>query len=154
MNSPREAQFSALLSLVASAQDSSGRPSFVTAARKFVQWEEVADSETPALFLTKGFEHASQERTYGETKWRVRALLWVYCLHSPADPNAIPGTLLNNLLDSVEAALAPPPYLDRQTLGGLVSHAYIDGEIVISEGMLPDDRISIAVVPVTLETGV
>lgn len=152
MNSTREAQFNALLALVAATQ-LNGVAAFVLSSRKFQTWDEVADANLPAVFLTKGFEHASQERSRGETKWRVKALLWIYCAHSP-DSDAIPGELLNNLLDGVEAQLKPAPYDGRQTLGGLVDHAYIDGEVIVSEGVLPTDRVSIAIVPVVLETGV
>jgi hypothetical protein len=150
MQNPREAIFEALLAQLATAQ-LNGDPAFVTLSRKFQQWESVPDANQPAGFLLKGFEHANQ-RSYGETTWRLRALFWVYCLHSP-DSSSIPGAMLNELLDAIEAAMLPPPG-GLQTLGGLVTHAYIDGDIIVSEGSLPEDRQSIAVVPISMDTAI
>jgi hypothetical protein len=149
MNVSREQIFDALLSQLNTAT-LDGTTAFVTASRKFQQWDQVDSANRPALFVVKGFEHASQN-TYGETKWRIKAVAWIVCDHS-ADSDT-PGALLNNLLDAVEAALAPTDGLN-QTLGDLVTNAFIDGEVVVSEGSLPDDTTSIAVLPITIETGV
>jgi hypothetical protein len=152
MNSPREAQFNALLALIGTAQVAS-QPAFVSTSRKFVQWENTQDPDLPMAIITKGFEFATQNNSRGETRWRIKALLWIYCLHAP--DSTVPGTQLNDLLDAVETVLKPPAFDgNRQTLGGLIDHAFIDGEVMVSEGSLPDDRYSIAVVPITLETGV
>lgn len=152
MNSPRNAQLDALLARVSTAQ-LNGQPAFVTTSRRFRHWDEVSDAETPCCFITKGFEFGNQDRSRGETKWRSKALFWIYCLHSP-DADSIPGALLNDLLDAVDAVMMPAPYEDRVTLGNLVDHAYIDGESIVSEGSLPSDRMSLALVPITIETGV
>lgn len=151
MNSPRDAQFDALLAQVTTAT-LNGAPAFFETSRKYRHWDDVPDAELPAAYLTKGFEFASQNAR-GETKWRLKALLWVYCFHSP-DSGTTPGTALNNLLDAVEQALKPPVWDSRQTLNGLVEHCFIDGEVIVSEGSLPNDRRSIAVVPIVMETGV
>ena len=43
-------------------------------------------------------------------------------INAGLDPNNVPDTLINNLLDAIDAALAPPAYqADRQDLGGLIS---------------------------------
>lgn len=150
MNVPRESQFNALAAQVQTAQ-LNGLPTFVTCSRKFRQWDAMAPSELPACFITHGFEFASQN-VVGDTKWRTRALLYVYVPHSPDDE--IPGALLNNVLDSLDQCIAPAPWADgRQTLGGVVTRCYIDGEVIIAEGMQAADQMSIAMVPVTLETG-
>lgn len=54
------------------------------------------------------------------------------------DPNTTPDTLLNNLLDAVDTALAPPAYQpDKQTLGGLISgYARREGEVIRVPGYL------------------
>lgn len=58
-------------------------------------------------------------------------------INSGLDPNAIPDTLLNNLLDAVDTALAPPAYQpDQQTLGGIVSYARREGEMIRVPGYL------------------
>ena len=52
------------------------------------------------------------------------------------DPNVIPDTILNNLLDAIDTALAPAPYLDQQTLGGLVCYARREGAVERKPGYL------------------
>jgi hypothetical protein len=150
MNVTRESIFEALLTQLATAQIA-GSAAFVTLSRKFEQWDAVPGVNQPAAYLVKGFEHSSQG-TYGETKWRLKALLWVYCQHDPTSDS--PGAQLNNVLDAVEQVLLPPPGFDRQTLGLLVANVYIDGEVIISEGSLPEDLTSVAVLPITIDTGI
>lgn len=150
MNYPRETIITALFAQLQLAQ-LDGDYAFVTASRKFRSWDDVAATEQPAMFLVEGNEFATEQNSYGETKWRLRMILWVYCTHSPeADA---PGTLLNNLLDSVEQSIKPDPG-QKQTLGGLVGNCYIEGDVLKSVGSLPDDTQSIAVVPILIETGV
>lgn len=49
---------------------------------------------------------------------------------------------LNPILDAITAALAPAPAMSRQTLGGLVEYAAIDGNIDISEGVMGDRTVA------------
>ena len=152
MNNPREVIFEALAAQIATATIN-GTPALVTLSRKFIDWTQCPPADQPAAFLVHGFEHASQVRATGQTSWRLKAVLFLYCQHS-SDSQELPGKALNNLLDAIDSCLKPAPFDDRQTLGGLVSHTYIDGEIPVSEGTLPDDTTSIAVIPITIETGV
>lgn len=151
MRVPRETIFAALLTKAQTAV-LNGNPAFVTSSRKFRSWDEVNPVEMPALFIASGNQNAMQQAQYGDIKWRIRALAWIYCMHSP-DSETIPGTDLNYLLDAFEEALKPT-VPGRQTLGGLVTHAYIDGEIMISEGSLPNDTKSVALIPITIDLGV
>ena len=61
----------------------------------------------------------------------------------------MPSTILNGLVDAVAAALAPEPASNKQTLGGLVQHVWIDGAIVTDEGVLADQAV--AIIPITLK---
>jgi hypothetical protein len=55
--------------------------------------------------------------------------IYVY-FNAGLDPNVVPDTQLNGLIDAIEAALAPPAYMPfKQTLGGLVSTTWIEGKI-------------------------
>lgn len=56
--------------------------------------------------------------------------------------------MLDPLLDAVDAALAPNIVTRRQTLGGLVSHVWIDGKIMKDPGDIDGDGI--AVIPVKI----
>ena len=47
--------------------------------------------------------------------------------------------MLNPLLGAVDAALAASKVTERQTLGGLVSHCYVDAKIIKDPGAINDD---------------
>ena len=64
------------------------------------------------------------------------------------DSGITPISVLNPLIDAVDAALAPSPVTRRQTLGGLVSHCWIDGKIMKDPGDIDGDGI--AVIPVKI----
>jgi len=80
--------------------------------------------------------------------WTLHADFYLYA-HS-SDPYTAPATILNPLLDAVEAALAPSPATGIQDLGmpNVVQHAYISGKIETDEGVLGDQAI--AIVPVEI----
>lgn len=125
----RESIYAALFARV------SGAYAFATKTRRIREYADVDRATQPALLQVE----------LGE-KWNVRvgappvvtlaARLFVYCESN--DPTEPVSTQMNLLLDQVMAALAPPlaphgPF--RQTLGGLVQHAAIAGEIAIAEGL-------------------
>ena len=125
----REAIYAALFSLLSNAA------SFRTATRRIKDYSGVDQATQPALLQVE----------LGE-KWNARpgappvvtlvARLFVYCESN--DPAAPVSAQTNVLLDAVTGALAPtllPHGHFRQTLGGLVQHAGIAGELTIAEGL-------------------
>jgi hypothetical protein len=141
----REEIYQALFSLL---QQVTGAP---TCSRHLLHWSDVAPAAQPALYLTtvgEGFE-----RIHGLPPKRVlRARVWLYTCSSPnlATP---PSTQINELLDAIEAALAPtepsPDGLGMvQTLGGLVYHCWIEGNIETDEGYLGSQGV--CVIPISI----
>lgn len=137
----RETIYAALFALVA------GSAGFLTATRRIKDYSDVDQATQPALLQLE----------LGE-KWNARvgmppvvtltARLFVYCESN--DPTEPVSTGMNALLDALTAALAPPLLPDgkfRQTLGGLVQHAGIAGDITISEGLSGQSE---AIVPVEI----
>ncbi|MGH6878878.1 MAG: hypothetical protein ACREHV_16080 [Rhizomicrobium sp.] len=137
----REAIYAALFAL---ASDSTV---FETTTRRIKEYSDVDQATQPALLQVE----------LGE-KWNMRiglppvvtlaARLFVYCESN--DPSEPVSTQMNALLDAVANALAPPilphgPF--RQTLGGLVQHAGIAGEITIAEGLSGQSE---AVIPIEI----
>jgi len=125
----RESIYAALFTVV------SGAYAFTTKTRRIKEYADVDQATQPALLQVE----------LGE-KWNARvgappvvtlsARLFLYCESN--DPTSPVATQMNAALDAVTAALAPPlaphgPF--RQTLGGLVQHAGIAGEITIAEGL-------------------
>jgi hypothetical protein len=80
-------------------------------------------------------------------KRTILAEIWVYT-DVGKDPNANPEAAINDIVDAIEAALAPSVVSGVQTLGGLVSNAWIEGEIDQFPGVL--DGIAKAIVPVKI----
>ena len=123
----REHIYSALFALVGGAAD------FATATRRIKEYSDVDQSTQPAILQVE----------LGE-KWdappgmpplvTLNARLFLYC--ETGDPTAIVSTALNGLLDAVSAALAPASDADeRQTLGGLVFHCRIAGDVTIAQAV-------------------
>ena len=125
----REAIYAALFSLLSSAA------SFRTATRRIKDYSDVDQATQPALLQVELGERWNA-RTGAPPVVTLAARLFLYCESN--DPAAPVSTQMNALLDAVTAALLPPllPHGSfRQTLGGLVQHAGIAGEVTIAEGL-------------------
>ena len=135
----REPIYAALFALVA------GAANFVTVGRRLRHWSDVGAAEQPALFMIQKSENAEERRPL-PVKWRASVDLYLYA--QAPDELTAPATVLNPLLDAVEAALAPDPASHVQNLGGLVSHCWIAGRIQTDEGVLGGQAV--AIVPVEI----
>ena len=121
--------------------------SFATASRRLRLWTALAPADAPALFLAERSETRDRpsEATPGRTTLEADIFLYTY---AGEDPNAVPASSMNALLDSIDAALAPDPVTGTQTLGGLVSHCWIAGKILNDPGDL--DGKGVAILPVKI----
>jgi hypothetical protein len=138
----REPIYAALFGLIESAAD------FAVVDRRLRHWSDVAPAEQPALFMAQKTELASVKTLGAPTVWTLSVDFYVYA-HS-SDPYLAPATVLNPLLDAVEAALAPSATTGLQDLGlpAMVQHVYISGKIETDEGVLGDQAV--AIVPVEI----
>ena len=138
----REPIYAALFDLAA------GAAGFVTAERRLRHWSDVAPAEQPALFMTQKSEVAAVKTLGAPTVWTLLVEFYLYA-HS-SDPYLSPATVLNPLVDAVEAALAPAATTGLQDLGlpSMVQHAMISGKIETEEGVLGDQAI--AIIPVEI----
>src|SRR5215831_10977815 len=84
-----------------------GAARFASANRRLRHWADVAPVEQPALFMIEKGGHAKVTTLGAPIVWTLYAEFYVYA-HS-SDPYLAPATILNPLLDALEAALAPPP---------------------------------------------
>jgi hypothetical protein len=133
----REPIYAALFALL------SGAAPFATASRRLRHWSLVEPAEQPTLFQVQKRETAKAAEG-SPTAWRAEIDLYVYC-QAPDDETA-PATVLNPLLDAIEAALAPAGRdlaSGTQTLGGLVKHCWIAGAIETDEGALGGQAVAI-----------
>jgi hypothetical protein len=138
----REPIYAALFDLVAQAGG------FVTAERRLRHWSDVAPAEQPALFMAQKSETAVVKALGAPTVWTLHVELYLYA-HS-SDSYLSPASVLNPLVDAVEAALAPSAATGLQDLGlpSMVQHATIAGKIETEEGVLGDQAI--AIIPVEI----
>ena len=138
----REPIYAALFGLIGAAAD------FAVVNRRLRHWSDVSPAEQPALFMAQKIETASIKTLGAPTVWTLSVDLYLYA-HS-SDPYLAPATVLNPLLDAVEAALAPSAATGIQDLGlpTQVQHAYISGKIETDEGVLGDQAV--AIVPVEI----
>jgi hypothetical protein len=138
----REWIYSALWELGASAAR------FASANRRLRHWADVAPGEQPALFMSEKGGQAAVKKLGAPIVWTLYADFYLYA-HS-SDPYLAPATILNPLLDALEAALAPSPTTGIQNLGlpAMVQHAYISGKVQTDEGVLGDQAV--AIVPVQI----
>ena len=96
---------------------------------------------TPALLQAEHDEAFA--RTPGLDPRRTLAAAWMIH-HAIADPEAVPASVNNAILDAVEAALAPDLATGCCTLSGLVQHCWIEGEVFKDPGDLDGQALIIA----------
>lgn len=138
MIAAREAIYAAIFA------KASGVATFKLSGRRFKHWSTVAPTDQPALFQTQGQETPEQSRGL-PAKWTVRVDLWVF-VNTGGDESVAISPMLNPIVDAIEAAFVPPNVGvngNAQTLGGLVSHCWIDGQVEYFEGVLGDQAIVI-----------
>lgn len=149
---PREPVFKALFELAESIKwelDGTER-TWVTTGRRVKLFSDVTSSQQPAIFQAEHLEASSQvTRMPYKRTWEAS---WIIYRHS-SDPNEVPAIETNLILDAVEKAMAPKPsdigFLDeRNTLGGLVHHCFIDGTLFKDPGDIDDQGM--IVVPIRL----
>lgn len=137
----RESIYAALFALVGSATG------IITKSRRLRSFDMVSSAECPALFMTQHTETQTVQ-TKMPGKWTLAVDIAVFVNTGANDPNIIPSSVLNPILDSICSMLVPTPALGEQTLGGLVERCRISGAIQIVEGV--QDDTALAVIPVEI----
>ena len=151
MNPTRESVYVALANLVFNSPTISA--GFKTTGRFLYQNQNLPGgvSDMPAIMLVQHPGETQQRMGRGmEPKRTLRcAFVMYFASGAPGDTTILPATLCNNGLDAIDDAINLPTNPDNvQTLGGLVEHVYIEGSILIGEGLLQD--VSIVSVPITI----
>lgn len=117
-----------------------------TISRRLRHWTDVQAEEKPAIFQAQRRE-LQQPRKGLPAKVTLQCDVYLY-VDSGNDMTATPATIINPLMDAIEMALAPDPVSGVQTLGGTVSHCWIEGEIMSDEGYLGSQGVLI--IPVNI----
>jgi hypothetical protein len=137
----RETYYAALFALLESVVTT---PALVTIGRKVRVLDGMNDGELPALFMAVGKQPTTRQQSIA--KHRLEAHVFLYAANP--DQNTTADMVLNGLIDAVEAALEPSPGFTNQTLGGVVSHCWIEGDTEVFAG--PLGTRAAAIVPVVM----
>lgn len=133
----REAAYTALFSLLAGLKTSGA---VKACSRRVKLMEKMGPAELPALFMSVGGQKVEPRKGL-PPKRTLGAKVFLYVFNP--DANTAAGIQLNNLIDAVEAALAPNPLTNVQTLGGIVDHAWIEGQVEVFDGPLGEKAAAI-----------
>ena len=118
-----------------------------TTGRRVIPWGDCTDQ--PALFLRDTDERLEYTNTLLQTQ-TIKAEVWLYN-RSGGDKTIAPITGLNNMLDAVQAAIAPDdPQGLRYTIGGLVFWARMIGRVEKDPGDMDDGGQSVAVADIEI----
>ena len=138
----RETFYAALFALLQGLQTAG---TVIVCDRRLRFLHEMGAAELPALFLAVDRQQLVQRRGQ-PVRHQLGARLFVYAANP--DRHTAAGIVLNGLLDAIDTALAPPAGSDVQTLGGLVSHCWIEGAVEVYEA--PQGERAAAIVPVQM----
>lgn len=142
MAASRETIINALFELLASSGE------FKMTGRRNRDPESIPTEQTPALLLVEHSErYEIQSRNLPAKRFiNLRAIIYT---DVGDNDSAIPATIVNNMLDGVDAALIPDnPQSGFCTLGGLAYSVKIDGEVIKAPGDVTGK--SLAIVPIQI----
>lgn len=131
----REAIYVALVAQLKAALGST----FTTISRKYKIGVDIPAELQPALFVLEMGERREAPQRGIPGRLILSAMLVVHCIDDiPTEPmgeeTSLVATKINEFLRKIDDALAPSPATGVQTLGGLVSHCWVEGETLVDHG--------------------
>lgn len=155
MNHPRKQITEALFNQLQVLNGLSGRNGnyppqydFETFSRNTRMWSDDSGAAFPAFYLCYLGESVSQPQAWGAIEYRLRYLALMYFKTSPNGAQEAEDISFT-ILDALDGFLSQPG--NPQTLGNLVAQAYIDGEVMLDNGII--DQTIVLKVPITVLTG-
>ena len=120
-------------------------------SRRFQLWSKIDPSLRPAAFLIEsGEKYNPQSETLRRRELTFK--LYIYISSQPTDDTTSTGGMqFNDILDAIDSAIAPSGadlLRGRNTLGNIVSHCFINGQILLDPGDLDGDGV--AIVPISV----
>ena len=120
-----------------------------TVGRRLVPITGTNPPDMPAVMIFQPGSRATQ-RKRDPQRTVLAADLFIY-LDVGDQSGTVKSSALNDVLDAIDTALKPDPLTKVQTLGGLVSHCWTEGEAPVDEEVMgPTCK---AMVPVFIEVG-
>lgn len=123
---------------------------FVSIGRKHISPPDLVFSAQPALFVIQVKEtHVPSKPPGAPTKLVLHGFLIVYCPAPTVDEEigqetVLAASTLNGLLQAIDDALQPDnPTTGKFTLGGLVTHCWIEGDTDMDPGIFGDQAAAV-----------
>ena len=113
--------------------------------------ENVPAANQPYLGLIELGMSQVENQAQGLEKWLFHFRVLVY-IRADATPDTIPATEINKAMKAIVQAMRSNPIGERQTLGGIVDNAWIEGQILIDTGVL--DQQSALLIPIVVDCGI
>lgn len=123
----------------------------VTTSRRWKPVKDVSPVDQPALFLVPIRE--SVDGPIGMPRvFTIDADILIYA-HTNGNKAIPASSILNPLIDAVAAAFVPDNQMtNRMTLGGLVEHCWLEGQIETDEGYFGDQGVVVLPVRIRVTT--
>jgi hypothetical protein len=147
MISQREQIYAALFTQLQGALLVPSGP-FKIVSRRWQDPSQISPADRPALYQVQKDEMARTSVIGIPVIWKIGLDLVLYTA-GDAEPNVVPSTELNNLLDTVETALQNATPGLAQSLGKKVTYCRIEGKVEIVENV--QGAMAMAVVPIQIE---
>jgi hypothetical protein len=121
-------------------------PLVKTFTRRFSEYSSLSQSaQLPYLILTRARENYPQRAITGlPPKRNLKCEIFIY-LSAGQDQSAIPDETVCDIMDQVDTALRPPVGQEALTLGGIIDHCYIMGDVIQVPGDL--DGTGLMIIP-------
>lgn len=126
-----------------------GSAGYKSASRRLKMPEQLSGILKPALFQVEHKEIHTKGKLATPTYRTLMIDVWIY-ISLGQDPNEVPITILNNLIDAIDpnsGGVLKPDIHGRQTLGGIVADCYIAGEVIKVPGDI-GNGLGAAVIPI------
>ncbi len=130
--------------------NSSNYGGFKVVSRRFKTPDQVDVVQTPALYILQGT--IGSDRNGGvPAKQTLNVYLFIYT--NPAPVDVLPSTTLNNAVTAVNKIMVNPIFpAAEQTLGGLVSRCWIEGETIYDSGEVQPPGLAMIPVKILVPT--
>lgn len=112
--------------------------------------QNVPPVNQPYMALVEFGMSQVESQAQGLEKWLLHFRVLIY-IRADAIPSAIPRTQLNLALLAIVNAMRSGPTFERQTLGGIVDNAWIEGDILMDTGVL--DQQGALMIPIVVDVG-
>jgi len=124
---------------------------FKVVSRRFKTPDQLADGQLPGLYLLQG--PITTVRQGGSPPIQTMTV-WAFIYTDPAPSDVLPSTTLNKALTDFNAVIAPSPQFpfQDQTLGGLVSRCWIEGETIYDSGEIQPPGMAIVPLRILIPT--